>query len=301
MRCGCILQKSLFEYRGFALRTLALFAVLALPACGERGQSSKSPGISLLTSASTAETSHLNGSTATWWQPGVGLTWQWQIDDMNVDTSIEADVYDVDMDVPQSTIDELHASGRKVICYVSVGSYEDWRADEAEFPQDILGNDYDGWPGERWLDIRQIDRLAPIMRARFDLCRQKGFDAIEPDNMAVDGDLTGFPLTSADELRYALWLAEEAHTRGLAIGQKNAFDQTQGLVDTYDFAIVEDCFAYHECEWVEPYVDAGKPVFAAEYTDMEIDFASACEAAGDLHLSMILKERGLTTWRQDCQ
>ena len=40
------------------------------------------------------------------------------------------------------------------------------------------------------------------MAARFDLCRQKGFDAVEPD--LVDGYIqtTGFPLTAADQLTY---------------------------------------------------------------------------------------------------
>jgi hypothetical protein len=47
----------------------------------------------------------------------------------------------------------------------------------------VIGNDYEGWPGEKWLDIRQIDQLAPIMRARLDACRAKGFDGIEPDNI----------------------------------------------------------------------------------------------------------------------
>ena len=34
--------------------------------------------------------------------------------------------------------------------------------------------------------------------------------------------IPGFPLTYQDQLQYALWLADEAHKRGLAIGVKNA-------------------------------------------------------------------------------
>jgi hypothetical protein len=235
-----------------------------------------------------------------WWHPTVGLTWQWQIGDNDIDTSIEADVYDVDLYVDQSIIDELHAKGRKVICYISVGSWEDWRPDKDQFPPEVLGNDYDGWPGEKWLDIREIDKLAPIMRARLDLCKSKGFDAVEPDNMEIYTNDTGFPLTYEDQLKFALWLADEAHQRGLAIGQKNASDQVVDLVDVYDFAITEDYFFYNEAEAMLPYIKAGKPVFAAEYTDLDSDFASFCRKSRELKFSTILKKRELDVWVKYC-
>ena len=61
-----------------------------------------------------------------------------------------------------------------------------------------------GWPGERWLDIRQLrGRSRPIMRARIATCaREKGFDAVELDNVDGYPNHTGFPLTGADQLRY---------------------------------------------------------------------------------------------------
>jgi hypothetical protein len=236
-----------------------------------------------------------------WWRPAPGLSWQWQIGDLDIDTSIEADVYDIDLYAEQSIIDDLHAKGRKVICYVSVGSYEDWRPDKDQFPAEVLGNDYDGWPGEKWLDIRQIDKIAPIMLARLDLCASKGFDGFEPDNMEIYTNDTGFPLTYEDQLKYVIWLAEEAHKRGLAIGQKNASDQVADLVDVYDFAITEDYFFYNEAESMLPYIKKGKPVFAAEYTDLPGDFAEFCKKSKELNFSTILKNRGLDSWIQTCQ
>jgi hypothetical protein len=235
-----------------------------------------------------------------WWHPTAGLTWQWQIGDLDIDTSIEADVYDIDLYVDQAIIDELHAKGRKVICYISVGSWEDWRPDKDQFPAEVLGKDYDGWKGERWLDIRQIDKLAPIMLARLDLCQAKGFDAVEPDNMEIYTNDTGFPLTYDDQLKFALWLADEAHKRGLAIGQKNASDQVKELVNIYDFAITEDYFYYDEAEKMLPYIEAGKPVFAAEYTDLPGDFNAFCEKSKQLNFSAILKKRGLDAWLETC-
>jgi hypothetical protein len=235
-----------------------------------------------------------------WWHPTAGLTWQWQIGDNEIDTSIEADVYDIDLYVDQAVIDELHAKGRKAICYISVGSYEDWRPDADQFPPEVLGNAYEGWPGEKWLDIRRMDLLAPILLARLDLCKAKGFDAIEPDNMEIYTNDTGFPLSYDDQLNFALWLADEAHQRGLAIGQKNASDQVEDLVEVYDFAITEDYFYYEEAESMLPYIQAGKPVFAAEYTDLPGDFAKFCRQSKPLNFSTILKHRDLDAWLQTC-
>jgi hypothetical protein len=236
----------------------------------------------------------------TWWKPKPGLTWQWQIYNTDVDTSIEADVYDIDLYVSQSIIDELHAKGRKVIGYINVGSWEDWRPDKDQFSPELLGKAYEGWPGEKWLDIRQIDKLSPIMRARLDLCKAKGFDAVEPDNMEIQGNGTGFPITYEDQLKYALWLADEAHKRGLAIGVKNAPDQVKDLVDHFDFAITEDAFYYGWAEKMSPFIQAGKPVFDAEYTDLSGDFEVYCGKSKELKFSTILKHRNLDAWGQAC-
>lgn len=56
-------------------------------------------------------------------------------------------------DAGQDTIDVLHDQGKHVVCYISIGSYEDWREDAGDFPDDAVGNTMDGWAGEKWLDI----------------------------------------------------------------------------------------------------------------------------------------------------
>jgi len=236
---------------------------------------------------------------ADWWHPEPGLTWQWQLDE-EVDTSVDAEVYDVDLYVDQSVIDELHTRGVKVICYISVGSWEDWRPDVDQFPAEVLGKAYEGWKGEKWLDIRRIDLLAPIMRARLDLCAAKGFDAVEPDNIEIYDNNTGFPLTYADQLTYARWLADEAHARGLAIGLKNAPDMVADSLSFFDFAITEDAFYYNWVSQMLPFIENGKPVFAAEYTDMDVNFTAACAYGRQHKINFILKNRILTAFRKTC-
>ena len=242
-----------------------------------------------------------SSNSKTWWRPHVGLSWQWQLSEPPVDTSVDADVFDIDIfDNDASVVADLHAKGRKVIGYINVGSWEDWRPDRDQFPPEVLGKTYEGWPGEKWLDIRRMDLLAPIMRARLDVCKARGFDAVEPDNMEIHSNGSGFPITYDDQLKYALWLADEAHQRGLAIGIKNAADQVRDLIDHFDFAITEDYFVYGWAEKMSPFIEAGKPVFAAEYDDTGVDFASACKKAKELRFSIIQKHRILTAYRVTC-
>lgn len=249
------------------------------------------------TTAKATTTTARPGSAGGWWRPRPGLSWQWQLNG-DVDTTVEADVFDIDLiHARAADVQALHAKGRKVICYVNVGAVEDYRPDARSFPDAIEGGS-NGWPGEKWLDIRRIDVLKPIMAARFDLCKAKGFDGIEPD--LVDGykENTGFPLTAADQLAYNRMLADLAHERGLAIGLKNDLDQVKDLVDVYDFAVNEQCAEYNECARLSPFIAAGKAVFHAEYN---LDRARFCGTSRRLGLSSILKETDLAaTPRQTC-
>ena len=238
------------------------------------------------------------------WHPPINATWQWQLVELPVDPSSDVDMVDIDMfDNSASTVAALHAQGRAVICYLSAGSWEDWRPDADQFPALVLGNDYEGWPGERWLDIRQIKLMAPLMRARLDQCRDKGFDGVEPDNIDGYANDTGFPLTYQDQLDYNRWLADEAHARGLSIGLKNDDEQVADLLPYFDWALTEDCFAQDWCGEVAPFVAAGKAVFAAEYTDeLTINqfLNQVCPKAKALGFSAILKHRDLGAWRRGC-
>jgi len=279
---------------------LLLSALLTLAGCGPSATPTPPPR-ALLGEMRPDDASPMPG---TWWRPPVGTSWQWQLTDLPIDPSFEIDMYDIDLfDNDASTVAALHAQGRKVICYMSVGSWEDWRPDADQFPPSVLGEDYEGWPGERWLDIRQIDLLAPIMRARLDRCKSKGFDGIEPDNMDGYANDTGFPLTYQEQLDYNIWLAQEAHARGLSIGLKNDDEQVVDLLPYFDWALTEDCFAEEWCDAMAPFVAVGKAVFAAEYTDelSAHQFSNqVCPQAEKLKFSAILKDRDLDARRRAC-
>ncbi|MCB8944829.1 MAG: endo alpha-1,4 polygalactosaminidase [Ardenticatenaceae bacterium] len=238
---------------------------------------------------------------ATVWQPAPGTSWQWQLSG-TIDTSYDVAMYDIDLfDAPQATIDQLHQDGRIVICYFSAGSWEDWRDDAGDFPTAVLGNPLDGWPGEKWLDIRQIDSLRPIMQARLDLAVAKQCDGIEPDNVDGYTNHSGFPLTAAHQLTYNIWLADQAHSRSLSIGLKNDLDQIPALQPHFDWALNEQCFQYDECDLLLPFIQANKAVFGVEYEEENADPADFCPQANALNLDWLLKRYDLDSFRVACR
>lgn len=203
-------------------------------------------------------------TTGNWYQPSVLITWQWQLQGA-VNTSYNVDIYDIDLfDSSAALIQQLQQSGKKVICYFSAGSYEEWRSDADQFSADDLGNPLDGWAGERWLDIRS-DNIRTIMKNRLDLAVQKGCDGVEPDNMDGYSNNPGFTFTATDQLGFNRLIANEAHLRSLSIGLKNDLDQISELVDYYDFAVNEQCFEYQECSLLAPFINNGKAVLNTEY------------------------------------
>lgn len=231
------------------------------------------------------------------WEPApTTAPWQWQLQG-KIDTSVPACVFDVDgFETPPATVAALHRSGRVAICYLDVGSWESYRPDAKRFPRAVLGRRYEGFPDERWLDIAHFHRFAPILERRFRLCAHKGFDAVEPDNVAGFENRTGFPLTAAEQLRFNRWVAARVHALGMAVALKNDPGQVRGLLARFDFAIVEQCFQYEECNSYEPFVQAGKAVFEAEY---ELEPGNYCERAAALDFSAIGKSYDLFAmpWR----
>ncbi len=202
-----------------------------------------------------------------WYQPAVMATWHWQLTGTIVippkyDT---VNIYDIDLfEASSQTIDDLQAVGISVICYFSAGSYEKGRPDADQFKPADLGNTLDGWPDERWLDIRS-PYVMEIMLARLDMAEDKGCDGVEPDNMDGYQNDPGFDFTVRDQLAYNRLIANAAHNRNLAVALKNDLDQVTRLVDYYDFAVNEECFFYDECDALTPFITAGKPVLQAEY------------------------------------
>jgi hypothetical protein len=250
------------------------------------------------------------------WHPALNARWQYQLQGVaaysstggiNVGISavpytggaaVSPSVFDFDLFVDQAisgnnttlntaAVNAVHAAGKKAICYVSAGTWENWRADANQFPSSVLGNK-NGWPGEKWLDIRQTSVLLPIMDARVQKCRQAGFDGVEWDNVDGYSNRTGFPLTAADQLNYDASLANLAHQYGLTVALKNDVEQLSSLAPYFDYAVNEQCEQYSECGGYTTYfIGAGKTVFQVEY---KLQLNKFCPQANAANRNAIAKD-----------
>lgn len=212
-----------------------------------------------------------------WYRPAADVNAQVQLQG-TPNISYDVALYVLDLfDTDSAVIDALHADGRKMICYFSAGTFENWRDDAGRFTAADKGRRLGNWPGERWLDVRS-QNVRAIMADRLDLAVQRGCDGVDPDNVDGYANRTGLPLTYQDQIDYNTWLAEQAHQRGLAISLKNDLGQIDDLVAHFDFAINESCHEWDECELLMPFIEAGKPVVHINYlyADDPIGRAELC-------------------------
>jgi hypothetical protein len=135
------------------------------------------------------------------------------------------------------------------------------------------------------------------MKARLDRCARKGFDGVEFDNVDGYANRTGFPFTGAEQLRYDVWLANQAHRRGLSAALKNDLDQIGKLLPYFDYALDEQCFQYHECSKLKPFLMEHKAVFEVEYALARTAF---CPRARSLGFNSMHKHLALGVWRRPC-
>lgn len=268
-------------------------ALLVLAGCG--GPASFSPGARPVAGSVPLTSSR--------WIPTAGESIQIQYDG-KLDLSVDAAIYDLDMfDTKASVVRKLHDMGRKALCYIDVGTWEKWRPDAGKFPKSVLGNKDGHWAGERWLDIRQTSILEPIMSARYQLCKKKGFDGIDPDNIAGYQSKTGFPLTASEQLTYNEWVATEAHNLGLTVDQKNDNNQVKDLVNYFDFGVDEQCFVQGWCKQLTAYTNNNRLVVDIEYRNQmtRTRFSNdVCPSDATYKLTPILKKLELTAWIVTC-
>lgn len=239
--------------------------------------------------------------------PAPATSFQVQLQGDKIDTTVEADLFAVDWQVSPQVVADLKARGRRVFCYISVGSWEDYRPDKRRFPARVLGDEYGGYPDERWLDIRRVGVLEPIMTARMARCQRMGVDGVWFDN--VDGfsepDGTGFRISSDQQLTYNATLANDAHQMGLSAAFNNDPKQAAQMVAYFDWVLYElgrddvrSCFYNSSCQRLQPFHDAGKATFILEYKRSRM--AAFCGMAVSRGFNGIVKKLDLTAFRAPC-
>ncbi|MGW9378620.1 endo alpha-1,4 polygalactosaminidase [Streptomyces albidoflavus] len=184
------------------------------------------------------------------------------------------------------------ARGLYNVCYVNAFQAQ---PGARGWPEELLLRDARGREviDEDWdevlldLSTEELRRAAADRVGRWiDGCAQRGFDAVEPDNYDSFTRSDGL-LDAADAQAYLALLVERAHSRGLAVAQKNTAElagdrKRLGL----DFAVAEECGQYEECAVYDQAFDGR--VLVVEYTEKGLE--RAC-AAADRRLSVVLRDR----------
>lgn len=242
--------------------------------------------------------------------PPLATSFQVDLNDSDtVDTTLDAAVFDLDWSTTSpATVAVLRSQGRKTYCYISVGSWENFRPDAASFPPEVLGRKYGGYPDERWLDVRRLDLLEPIMTARMMQCKNSGFDGVWFDN--VDGFTMhpGFRITADEQLTYNATLANDAHSLGLSAAFNNDPRQTQEMVPYFDWVMYEvdrkdvgRCFYSRKpCAKLRGFRNAGKATFVLEYRENHVRKRKFCRTSRRRGFNGILKTYPLTNYRIPC-
>lgn len=155
------------------------------------------------------------------------------------------------------------------------------------------------WTGEYLIDLSTRDlraQAADWVAGMVSVCGEKGFDAVEFDNLDSWTRFAEEPSIQAkvtfdrdDAVAFATLVTTHAHGLGMAVGQKNTIE----LIDDggaqqigFDFAVTEECGQYDECErYATAYQDR---VLDIEYTDD--GFEAACDALGD-RISIMRRDR----------
>jgi hypothetical protein len=179
------------------------------------------------------------------------------------DASVRANVYDLDpYTTDQATVTAIIAAGHRAICHLDAGAADMTLPDAAGIPADVLGAP-DG-TDRRWLDIRRWDVIRPVLSARLDLCRAKGFQAVDADETYGYANPTGFDLTGADQIAFDRRVADLAHSYGLAAAVRALPEMAEQVEPFADFAVVDGCFTSPACANFFAYIDADKAVYDVE-------------------------------------
>ena len=140
----------------------------------------------------------------------------------------------------------------KAVCYLDL-AWEDYRPDGSpggpSFPRSVLGHVYFGFPQERWVDLRQLDALKPMLDRRIAMCARKGFDAVELDDIdSFDPpSTTGFRLTPGDAQNFLAYAFNQVHRDGMTALWKNSPLLSWWGRQYTDGAVVEECYVFHQC------------------------------------------------------
>jgi hypothetical protein len=235
--------------------------------------------------------------------PSGVVSWDWQIgagSDSNVTIPTGVKLLDLDgFNISANKVNQLNSQGIYTVCYLDVGSFEPGRPDSSQYPAYLKLQQDPNWPGEYFLDVTDVFKpgsvLATLLTNRFKMCKDKGFSAIEPDNLQNDENVTGGRVTVQQQIDFNGWVADQAHAQGLAVFQKNGPDKIllkdrtgKMMVEKFDGILNEECQQFSECTPLSEYTKRGKLALNTEYST-----TLNCALSASLKINSIKRDLGL--------
>ena len=238
--------------------------------------------------------------------PPIGkVIWDWQIGAgsvANITVPTGVTLIDIDgFDATAAKVAELKQRGIYTVCYINAGSYQPGQPDSSQYPSYLKIQADPDWAGEYFLDVTDVFKpnsvLAALLNARFKMCKDKGFDALEPDNLQNDENVSGGRITKQQQIDFNGWVADSAHRYGLAVFQKNGPDNVllkdrtgKMMVEKFDGILNEQCQEFNECAALAEYPKRGKLALNVEYNSgITLD----CTLSNKLLINSIKKDLGL--------
>lgn len=199
------------------------------------------------------------------------------------------------------SIDMLHGKGTKVACFVRAGAvnlavdpdamkFPGYEANPPDDPTPPAAGSVIGWtssggdPVERWLDISAAGsaQVLPLVEKRIAYAASIGCDAVvfaRIDRYVNDGFVEP---SFSDQVAFHKANADAAHAKKLGATARNSYTNgfSSALAEDYDFAYVERCSEFDDCEMLRPYPDKFKAIFAVEYSSAPAEVCAQLENMG---------------------
>lgn len=166
-------------------------------------------------------------------------------------------------DTSKATVDSYKSKNINTIAYTSVGTRERWRPDYNKFNDRAFVSKHNDF-GEQWLNPRNWKLVKPVIQNRFKIFKEKGFDAVEIDNIDLIGNVKEANMNNVYE--YGMWLSNLAHDMDLKIYLKNTPYLCEKFVKNFDGLITEQADEYPlDINGYKYFVDNDKPWWDFEY------------------------------------
>ena len=194
----------------------------------------------------------------------------------------------------------VRASGTRAGCMFSAGTIPADSTTRTGLSSIVVGRPVTEKQDRFWLDIRDLNLVAPFIDEKMKECKDKGFDVAIPMDLEAYMSRSGFAIGRRQQVDFGRFVAATARRHGLLAGLWNSRSLIGDLAIDYDFGVLAGCFEGGWCNDSTPFKAFKKPIYLIEYDDSsrpDIDFCKATDQFGAVG---VIKRRVMDAWLKNC-